>query len=56
MGQVGIRSVEKAVNAVEGVDSCSVNLLTNSMAVSGSASAEQIIAAVEQAGYGASVK
>lgn len=48
--------VEKAVNAVEGVDSCSVNLLTNSMVVTGSATAERIIAAVEQAGYGASVK
>lgn len=48
--------VEKAVNAVEGVDSCSVNLLTNSMVVTGSATAERIIAAVEHAGYGASVK
>lgn len=48
--------VEKAVSALDGVDSCSVNLLTNSMAVSGSASPEQIIAAVERAGYGASLK
>lgn len=48
--------VEKAVSAVEGVTSCSVSLLTNSMGVEGSASAESIIRAVEQAGYGASVK
>lgn len=48
--------VEKAVRAVEGVDSCAVNLLTNSMVVSGSATAVQIIAAVEHAGYGASLK
>ena len=48
--------VEKAVSAVEGVESCSVNLLTNSMVVTGSATAERIIAVVEQAGYGASVK
>ena len=48
--------VEKAVSAVEGVENCSVNLLTNSMVVTGSATAERIIAAVEQAGYGASVK
>ena len=38
--------VEKAVNAVEGVTSCSVNLLTNSMTAEGSASPEKIIAAV----------
>ena len=48
--------VEKAVGAVEGVDSCAVNLLTNSMVVSGSATAVSIIAAVEKAGYGASLK
>ena len=47
--------VEKAVAKVEGVDQCAVNLLTNSMQVEGSASAEAIIAAVEAAGYGASV-
>ena len=48
--------VEKAVCAVEGVSSCSVSLLTNSMGVEGSASAKEIIAAVEEAGYGASLK
>ncbi|MCD8379368.1 MAG: heavy metal translocating P-type ATPase, partial [Lachnospiraceae bacterium] len=48
--------VEKAVSKVEGVTSCSVSLLTNSMGVEGSASAAQIIAAVEEAGYGASLK
>lgn len=48
--------IEKAVNAVEGVESCSVNLLTNSMGVEGSASSENIIKAVEKAGYGASLK
>ena len=48
--------VEKAVNAVEGVTSCSVSLLTNSMGVEGSADAQAIIAAVENAGYGASEK
>ncbi len=47
--------VEKAVAKVEGVSQCAVNLLTNSMQVEGSASAEAIIAAVEAAGYGASV-
>ncbi|MBR6486427.1 MAG: heavy metal translocating P-type ATPase [Lachnospiraceae bacterium] len=45
--------VEKAVSAVEGVDSCAVSLLTNSMGVEGSARPEEIIAAVEAAGYGA---
>lgn len=45
--------VEKAVSAVEGVDACAVNLLTNSMTVEGSATAEAIVAAVEAAGYGA---
>lgn len=48
--------VEKAVGSLEGVDSCAVNLLTNSMVVSGAATAAQIIAAVEKAGYGASLK
>lgn len=47
--------VEKAVSKVVGVQSCSVSLLTNSMGVEGSASEESIIAAVEKAGYGASV-
>lgn len=47
--------VEKAVSKVEGVQSCSVSLLTNSRGVEGSASEESIIAAVEKAGYGASV-
>ena len=45
--------VEKAVSKVEGVTSCSVSLLTNSMGVEGTASPESIIAAVESAGYGA---
>lgn len=48
--------VEKAVSQVSGVTSCSVSLLTNSMGVEGTASAQAIIAAVEQAGYGASRK
>ena len=48
--------VEKAVSAVEGVASCSVSLLTNSMGVEGTASPQAIIAAVESAGYGASLK
>ncbi len=48
--------VEKAVSKVPGVTSCSVSLLTNSMGVEGSASAGDIIAAVEKAGYGASQK
>ena len=48
--------VEKAVNKVPGVESCSVSLLTNSMGVEGSASAADIIRAVEEAGYGASEK
>ena len=48
--------VEKAVSAVSGVESCAVSLLTNSMGVEGSASDEAIIAAVENAGYGAAVK
>lgn len=48
--------VEKAVNGVAGVTSCSVSLLTNSMGVEGTASAQEVIAAVEAAGYGASPK
>jgi len=48
--------VEKAVAKVEGVTSCSVSLLTNSMGVEGLASADEIIKAVERAGYGASKK
>ena len=48
--------VEKAVSGVPGVTSCSVSLLTNSMGVEGTASAEEIIRAVEAAGYGASPK
>jgi len=48
--------VEKAVNAVDGVKSCAVSLLTNSMGVEGSAKPEQIIRAVEEAGYGASLQ
>lgn len=48
--------VEKAVSSTEGVISCSVNLLTNSMTVDGTASDEKIIAAVVKAGYGASLK
>ena len=48
--------VEKAVSKVEGVTSCAVSLLTNSMGVEGTASADAIIKAVEEAGYGASQK
>ena len=48
--------VEKAVSKVEGVDSCSVSLLTNSMGVDGTASPEDIIRAVTDAGYGARLK
>lgn len=48
--------VEKAVSKVAGVSACSVSLLTNSMGVEGTAKAEEIIKAVEAAGYGASVK
>lgn len=48
--------VEKAVSKVPGVTMCSVNLLTNSMKVDGSATPEAIVAAVEKAGYGASLK
>lgn len=48
--------VEKAVSSIDGVTSCSVSLLTNSMGVEGSASEEAIIKAVTNAGYGASLK
>ena len=48
--------VEKAVSKVEGVSACSVSLLTNSMGVDGTAEDAAIIAAVEGAGYGASLK
>lgn len=51
-----VARVEKAVNAVDGIESCAVSLLTNSMNVEGSASAADIIAAVEKAGYKASVQ
>lgn len=46
--------VEKAVSSVDGVESCSVSLLTNSMSVTGTADPSKIIKAVEDAGYGAS--
>lgn len=48
--------VEKAVTKVDGVTSCSVSLLTNSMGVEGTAAPEAVIKAVEEAGYGASLK
>ena len=48
--------VEKAVNEVPGVTSCAVSLLTNSMGVEGDANEQEVIKAVEDAGYGASVK
>lgn len=48
--------VEKAVSKVAGVNACSVSLLTNSMGVEGTAPAEAVIRAVEEAGYGAAVK
>jgi len=48
--------VEKAVSKVPGVSSCSVSLLTNSMGVEGSASVQDVIRAVEEAGYGAALK
>ena len=47
--------VEKAVSSLEGVTSCEVSLLTNSMQVTGTVSEENVIKAVENAGYGASV-
>lgn len=51
-----VARVEKAVNKVEGVTSCSVNLLTNSMSVDGYVKSSDVISAVEKAGYGASLK
>ncbi len=48
--------VEKAVSGVDGVTSCTVSLLTNTLAVEGTASSESIIAAVKNAGYGAKIK
>ena len=48
--------VERAVSAVPGVEGCAVSLLTNSMGVEGTASPEAIVAAVEEAGYGAAPK
>ena len=48
--------VEKAVSELDSVESCSVNLLTNSMGVEGNATPDEIIAAVVAAGYGASLK
>ena len=48
--------VEKAVSGVPGVEACAVNLLTNSMGVEGTAAAADIVAAVEKAGYGASLQ
>ena len=48
--------VEKAVSKVPGVTSCSVSLLTNSMGVEGTAAPQEIIRAVENAGYGAAEK
>ena len=48
--------VERAVKKIPGVTSCAVSLLTNSMTVEGSADSESIIAAVQKAGYGASLK
>ncbi|MCR5284437.1 MAG: heavy metal translocating P-type ATPase [Treponema sp.] len=51
-----VARVEKAVNSVEGVKSCAVSLLTNSMGVEGDVAPQTIIEAVEKAGYGASLK
>lgn len=51
-----VARVEKAVNKVDGVTSCSVNLLTNSMSVDGYVKSSDVISAVEKAGYGASLK
>ena len=48
--------VEKAVSSLDGVTSCSVSLLTNSMGVDGNVSPDTVIAAVQKAGYGASLK
>lgn len=51
-----VARVEKVVNKVDGVTSCSVNLLTNSMSVDGDVKSSDVISAVEKAGYGASLK
>ena len=51
-----VARVEKAVGALEGVTSCAVSLLTNSMGVEGDVSSAEVIKAVEGAGYGASLK
>ena len=51
-----VARVEKAVAKVPGVESCAVSLLTNSLGVEGTASAEAVVAAVEAAGYGAAPK
>lgn len=51
-----VARVEKAVSKIDGVNSCSVSLLTNSMNVDGSADSSTIIKAVQNAGYGASLK
>ena len=51
-----VARVEKAVNGVDGVNSCSVSLLTNSMGVEGNADPQKIISAVNEAGYGATLK
>ncbi len=51
-----VARVESAVKEVRGVELCQVNLLTNSMTIQGSASDSQIIKAVKDAGYGASIK
>ncbi len=51
-----VARVERAVNSVDGVNSCSVSLLTNSMGVEGDVDPQKIISAVTEAGYGASIK
>ena len=51
-----VARVEKAVNSVDGVNACSVSLLTNSMGVEGDIDTQKIISAVENAGYGATLK
>lgn len=51
-----VARVEKAVNSVDGVSACSVSLLTNSMGVEGDIDTQKIISAVENAGYGATLK
>ena len=48
--------VEKTVSNLKGVSSCSVNLLTNSMEVEGTATPQSVIKAVKKAGYGATLK